>query len=179
MIEVGGLLPWLAALGCLGGLVAARAWASAHSEARARQLEQAAELLHAHAEAMARVLDSPMLSDTAKGALVALSDGMGDRQVVLHVARRVAAGSLFEGGAVADADAGADREAFRAHPELRDDFHVAFTSLLVGAMLRWPDTAALLGQVTARVAVRPPSLGLAAWLAGLARGAMPGRAAAA
>lgn len=65
----------------------------------------------------------------------------------------------------------------REHSDVMDDYSTAVAALMVGAMLRWPESAELLEPVTARMAMRSKlDFGLAAAIANFSKGGSFGTA---
>jgi hypothetical protein len=143
-------------------MIAASAWfvrmqANGRNGTRARQLEQATELLRQHTASLEFFLDHPTPSDDLKRLLMRVSDAMADRSVAEKFIIW-AAGRPFE----ADIDTEESRaveEALaslqRQQPALADVFSVSLITAVAAASLRWPETAALFERAFPRLAARP------------------------
>lgn len=112
---------------------------------RTRQLALAVECLDKHAAALEQILNDPAAPTDLKKLVIAVSDAMSDRAVVEK---------LVEWGATRPLDPPTDTESIRAieavlaplrdsRPDLVEYFGIAVVTAVVGASLRWADSAAL------------------------------------
>lgn len=146
----------------LAGLAAAviallRANAQAAASTRTSQLEQAAALLTVHAWRMERFLEDPGAPPELRRLLVAVSNAMTDRQVVRDITQWLASRPLGWSADSPEADTltrglNVLRE---QEPVLADDFTIAVVTVVTGASLRWPESAALFDRVAMRIAATP------------------------
>lgn len=151
------LSPVLAAL-----LIATVAWfarthAGTHACRRLRQLNQAAELLDAHARALERFLDDPAAPDALKRILLSCSDAVADRDALGKLIAWAASRPLEQPADTDETRSASDALACLAshRPDLAEDFATAVMTAVAGASLRWPESAALFDSAFARLVATP------------------------
>ena len=155
---VQNMAPILAAM-----IVAGLAWflrdqSTRRTAIRARQLELAGTCLDEHAVALAQILDDPTAPTALKKLAISVSDAMNDRTTVRELAEWVTTRPL-------DAPT-QDTEEIRAieailaplrgaRPDLVESFGTAVATAVVGASLRWSESAALSELVFPRLMTTP------------------------
>jgi hypothetical protein len=146
----------------LGMIVAAFAWfmrmqASRKSKVSIRQLEQAAELLLVHNSAMERFLDDPDAPSELKKRMISFSDSMTNREVVKQMADWASSRPLTRPEETDEVRSIEDLLTATGgrRPDLVEDFGVSIVAAVVGAALRWPESAALIEQAFPRLVATP------------------------
>ena len=134
-------------------IIAAVAWyvrmdANWRPVKRTRQLEQAAEIMREQARNLEKFLDDPAAPRELKRLLIEVSDAMGERDVAQKIAEWASSRPLNQ--SVDTEETRAIGEAIDAlgkiRPDLVENFGPAIFTAVVGASLRWPETAAILYQ---------------------------------
>lgn len=125
--------------------------------ARVRQLDEAAELLDQHAEALERFLAAPAAPRELKTLLIEFSDVMADREIVEKTAAWAASRPFRQPVESYEADVlFAHFSSLReSRPDLADDFTLAIVTASMGATLRWPASAMLFDRMYPRIAATP------------------------
>jgi len=146
----------------LGIIVAAVVWfmrvqAASKSRAHVRQLDQAAELLSEHNGATERFLDDPDAPADLKRRVISFSDAMTDRGMARTMAEWACSRPLRRTAKTDDMRSIEDQLTVLGvrRPDLAEDFAVAILAAVVGAALRWPDSAALIEQAFPRLVATP------------------------
>ena len=159
MIVASLLLPAFVAVTGAIALSAARVRARTENEVRLRQLQEAADLIAIHAQVLDRFLGDKDAPVFLKSALITYSDAMSDKVVVLKIAEWFSSRPMRVSRSQEDQN---DKELseglaalMKRRPDLAKDFAHAVMTAAVGSILRWPESAALVEQVGARMAATP------------------------
>lgn len=153
-VSVDTAIAVFAIAGVVAIFLAARAVQHARTTRRVRQLDDAAELLRRHADALEQVLTDHEAPTDLKILLLRFSDLMADRNAAHEFAQWLSARPL---------SSPLDSEEIRAidetlsrlvvtRPDLADAFVSGVLAALFGAFLRWPECAAMLDRVGPSVA---------------------------
>ena len=164
MPSVDFVIAVLAIAAVVAVFVGARAAQFAKTARRVRQLDDAAELLRRHADALEEVLADPEVPTDLKVLLLRFSDLMADRDAVNEFAQWLSARPLLS-APDSDEIRAADAMLLRlleTRPDLADAFASGVLTALFGALLRWPECAAMLDRVGPSVlAARGRGVGVA------------------
>jgi hypothetical protein len=146
----------------LGIIVAALVWfmraqAAGRSRICVRQLDQAAELLLLHNGAMERFLDDQDAPIDLKSRVISFSDAMTDRGMVKTMAHWLSSRPLGRPPKTEEVRSIEDQLTALGvrRPDLVEGFAVAILTAVVGAAMRWPDSAALIEQAFPRLVATP------------------------
>jgi hypothetical protein len=134
-----------------------RARAARKSDAATHHLEQAAELLLVHNAAMGRFLDDPDAPSDLKRRMILFSDAMTDRKLVKAMAEWMCSRSLGQSPDTEDVRSIKDHLTAIGgrRPDLVEDFAVGILTSVVGASMRWSDSAAMIEQAFPRLLATP------------------------
>jgi hypothetical protein len=149
------LSPAVAALAACGAIWALRNRTHGRAATRARQLQESAALLDAHANRMARFLAADAPDAELKCLAISFSDAMDQRKVVARLAAWASSHQVGKDGNSAHRTM---LNALRAiSPDLADEFRTAIMTAAMGACLRWPESAVHFERIFATLATIPRS----------------------
>lgn len=141
------------------GLWLARSQARRKNLVRARQMRESAALLGVHAQTLDRFLSAEVAPDALKRVLINYSDAMSDKAAVLKVAEWMSSQPMESIRVELEPQDDEIRDEIaqlrKCQPDLMDDLARAILTVTIGSVLRWPESAALIEQVGARMAVSP------------------------
>ena len=142
-----------------GVIVASAVWymrvrVSLQSRQRVWQLEQAADLLLVHNKLLERFLDAPSAPVELKRLVISFSDLMTDREMVREIAEW-ASKRPFDRPEETEETRSIQDLLSRMGSDLVEDFGVLIVSAVVGAALRWDESAALIETAFPRLVAAP------------------------
>ena len=160
MSTINGLAPILAGVIIAAAIWCARVLAGSRSRGRIRQLEQAAELLLVHNHLLERFLDAPGAPAELKRLAISFSDSMTNRQMVKKIAEWASKRPFDRAEEVEETEEVRSLQGLlsrmgRENPDLVEDFAVLIVTAVVGAALRWDDSATLIETAFPRLVATP------------------------
>jgi hypothetical protein len=155
IFDLDPVLPVLTGAVMAALFVTARYFARGKTDARILQLERSAEMLALHADMLKELLASHILPHELKSLLITSSDAVGDKDTTIRLAEAFADRSIDDD--VVPSQETRDALSFlgelkQTHPEIAHRYASAILCGTVGAMLRWPESAALFEAVGTRIA---------------------------
>lgn len=121
-----------------------------------QHLKQSSGLFQAHAKAIERFLESSSAPISLKRILVNHSDAMSDRKMVQNLAQLIVNSSLSPENLPDDEEIVIQLRQLEAlSPDLFSSFCVAMLTGTFAAVLRWPESAVLFEEISAKIVADP------------------------